>query len=65
LGTLVKWGPPVHRRAKRLLANAIVQQLTLTSSGAFELATENSTKPIIERHHAGIVPTRRFCFVLP
>ena len=62
----MKWGPPVHRRAKRLLANAIVQQLTLTSSGAFELATENSTKPIaMTKTFAGVVPVLRFCFALP
>jgi hypothetical protein len=38
----------------------------LTSSGAFELATEGSTKPIaMVKSHAGVVPVLRFSFVLP
>ncbi|SRR5579871_1212832 len=50
---------------QRIIAGTIVERLTMTSSGAFEPATEGSTKPIIERSHAGIVPTQRFTFALP
>jgi hypothetical protein len=49
----------------RLLAAGITELLSLTSSGAFEPATENSTKTTIERHHTGIVRVLRYTFTMP
>jgi hypothetical protein len=47
----------------RILANAIVHHMTLSSSGAFEEMTPGSTTAITEtRRHAGIVKTARFTF---
>jgi hypothetical protein len=44
---------------ERILASAIVQEFTLTSSGAYEPLTEGSTKSIAHRvRHAGIY---RYC----
>jgi hypothetical protein len=50
---------------QRILADAIVQKLTLTSSGEFEEMTEGSTKPVAEvRHHVGIARVLRYSFAL-
>jgi hypothetical protein len=50
---------------ERILSGAIVEHFTLTSSGAFEPLSPNSTKAIAQsRRHAGIVKTRRFTFDL-
>jgi hypothetical protein len=54
--TLVEAGPADPVEGQRL---AIETKLSLTSSGAFELAVENSTKPIaMTKTHAGIVPVK-------
>jgi hypothetical protein len=47
---------------ERIIAGSIVERLELSSSGAFEPATENSTKPIFTRTHAGICKVLRFAF---
>jgi hypothetical protein len=49
------------------LANAIVQQMTLSSSGAFEEMTEGSTKkPVAQiRTHGGITRVLRYAFAMP
>ena len=48
---------------KRILAHAIEQRLTLTSSGAYELLTEGSTKPVAQiRTDAGIERVLRYSF---
>lgn len=45
---------PTGQTRERLLANAITEKLTRTSSGAYEFAAENSSKPVALRiHHAG------------
>jgi hypothetical protein len=50
---------------QRILPHTITQRLTLTSSGAFELLTEGSTKPVAEiRTHAGIARVMRFALSL-
>jgi hypothetical protein len=50
---------------ERILPNAIVQRLTLTSSGAFEEMIEGSTKAVAQvRHHAGIATVKRYQFVI-
>jgi hypothetical protein len=50
---------------QRLMANAIVQKLALTSSGAFEERAEGSTKPLAQiRTHAGIVKVERYMFAV-
>jgi hypothetical protein len=47
------------------LPTAIVQEFTMTSSGAFELMTEGSTKVVAEvRTLAGIVQIYRYSFQL-
>jgi hypothetical protein len=47
------------------LPAAIVQEFTLTSSGAYEPLTEGSTKPIAQiLRHAGIVKLTRYSFTL-
>jgi hypothetical protein len=48
---------------ERILHSAITEKFTLTSSGALEPLTADSTKPIAQtRLHAGFVKTRRFVF---
>jgi hypothetical protein len=50
---------------ERILPAAIVQEFTLTSSGAYELMTEGSTKPIAQiLRHAGIVRVLRYTFTM-
>ena len=50
---------------ERILAQAIEQKLTLTSSGAYEMLTEGSTKPIAQvRTHAGIAKVMRYTFTM-
>ena len=50
---------------ERILPAAIVQEFTLTSSGAYELATAESTKPVAQvLRHAGIVKVQRYSFGL-
>jgi hypothetical protein len=50
---------------ERILPAAIVQEFTLTSSGAYELATPGSTKPVAQTlRHAGIVRVMRYSFTL-
>ncbi len=46
----------------RLLKCGITEPLTRTSCGWLEPAVDGSTKPIIERHHAGIVQVERYAF---
>jgi hypothetical protein len=44
----------------------IVEKFTLTSSGAFEPATEGSTKPIASTTtHAGVCKVKRWAFEMP
>jgi hypothetical protein len=51
---------------ERILHSAITEKFTLTSSGALEPLTADSTKPIAQtRSHAGIGKTRRFVFDMP
>jgi hypothetical protein len=50
---------------ERLIAGTIVERLTRTSSGALELMTEGSTKPVVTITHAGIVPVLRFEVIAP
>jgi len=47
---------------ERFIASAIAERLVLSSSGAYELASEGSTKAIITPSHSGIVKVRRFTF---
>jgi hypothetical protein len=50
----------------RLLANATEVKFTTNSDGTLAPLTEGSTQAVTTiMRHAGIVPTRRFCFVLP
>jgi hypothetical protein len=45
---------PIGQSRQRLIESAITEKLTRTSSGAFEFATEGSTKPVALRiTHAG------------
>jgi hypothetical protein len=47
------------------LPTAIVQEFTLTSSGAYEALTPESTKPIAHIvRHAGIVKVLRYTFTM-
>jgi hypothetical protein len=63
LGYNVKPADPAI--GQRLLANAVSQRLSLTSSGAFEEMTEGSTKAVAEiRTHAGIVRVVRYSFTM-
>jgi hypothetical protein len=57
--------PADFPEGQRLLATGITEFLTRTSSGALEPLVEGSTKPVEVRHHAGIVPVKRFVFSLP
>jgi hypothetical protein len=51
---------------ERILANAIVEKLTMTSCGVFEVMTEGSTKAVAQvRHHAGIARVLRYSLPLP
>lgn len=51
---------------ERILPHAISTAVTLTSSGAFEPATENSTKPVTMRvTNAGIAIVEQFDLLLP
>jgi hypothetical protein len=47
---------------ERIIAGSIVEQLELSSSGAFMPATEGSTKAVYLRTHSGICKTQRFTF---
>jgi hypothetical protein len=48
---------------QRILASALTERLTMTSSGGYEPMTEGSTKAVAEiRTHAGIVRVTRFSF---
>ena len=50
---------------ERILAHAIGQRLMLTSSGAFEEVTEDSTKAVaLVRTHAGIARVLRYSLSL-
>jgi len=50
---------------ERILPAAIVQEFTLSSSGAYELATAESTKPVAHIvRHAGIVKVLRYTFTM-
>jgi hypothetical protein len=50
---------------ERILASAIVEELTLSSSGALVPLTEGSTKAVAEvRRHAGIVKVARYTFTM-
>ena len=50
---------------QRILAHAIEQKLTLTSSGAYEMLTEGSTMPVAQiRTHAGIARVLHYTFTL-
>jgi hypothetical protein len=49
---------------ERIIAGSIVEQLTLTSSGAFEPATAESTRPVHIRTHAGVCKVERWSFSL-
>jgi hypothetical protein len=48
--------------AERILAHAIIEQLTRTSSGALVPITPGSTQPIETRTHAGICRVLRYQF---
>ena len=51
---------------ERIPHSAVTEHFTLTSSGAFEPLSPNSTKTIAETvRHAGIVKVRRFAFEIP
>jgi hypothetical protein len=51
---------------ERLLANATETRSTTNADGTLAPLTEGSTQPVTTIvRHAGIVPTRRFCFGLP
>jgi hypothetical protein len=57
--------PAEHPAGQRILASAIVQDFTLTSSDAYELATPGSTKPIAQvLRHAGICRVMRYTFTM-
>jgi len=56
--------PDDPEEGQRILASAIVERMTLTSSGAFEPMTEGSTKTVHLRTHAGIVRVRRYRFAI-
>jgi len=57
--------PELIGQGERILPTAIVQEFTMTSSGAFELMTEGSTKVVAEvRTLAGIVQIYRYSFQL-
>jgi hypothetical protein len=62
LGYKVKPADPPE--GQRLLATAITEYLTLTSSGGLEPLTPGSTKRAMARTHAGIVKVERFSFPL-
>jgi hypothetical protein len=50
---------------ERLLPNAIDQKLTLTSSGAYELLTQGSTKAIaMTKTFASVTTVRRYSFTM-
>ena len=50
---------------QRILAHAIEQKLTLTSSGAYETLVEGSTKPVAQiRTHARIARVLRYSFTM-
>jgi hypothetical protein len=50
---------------ERILASAIIEKFTMTSSGALAPLVEGSTAAVAEvRHHAGIVRTKRLTFDL-
>jgi hypothetical protein len=49
---------------ERIIAGSIVERLTLSSSGAYEPATEGSTKPVHLRSHSGICKTVRYSFTI-
>jgi hypothetical protein len=58
-------GYTVHAdgEGERILHSSVVEWFTRTSSGAFELMTEGSTKPPASRvTHAGIARVERFFF---
>jgi hypothetical protein len=50
---------------QRILASAITERLEISSSGALVHATENSTKPITTRTHAGIARFLQFELIPP
>jgi hypothetical protein len=57
--------PPIGPEGERILAGIITEQLTLSSSGTFELATEGSTMVIAEiRTYGGICKVMRWAFAL-
>jgi hypothetical protein len=49
---------------ERIIPGSITELLTLSSSGAFEAATENSTMPIYTRTHSGVCRVRRYRFTI-
>ena len=50
---------------QRILAHAIEQKLTLTSSGAYEMLTEGSTKSVAQiGTYSGIARVLRYTFTL-
>jgi hypothetical protein len=49
---------------ERIIPGSITELLTLSSSGAFEAATENSTKSIYTRTHSGVCRVRRYRFTI-
>jgi hypothetical protein len=57
--------PADPAEGQRILAAPIVERVTLTSSGAFEPLTPDSTKAVAEiRTHAGIARVMRYAFNL-
>jgi hypothetical protein len=66
LGTLVEVGPADPPEGQRLLAHAIETKFTTNADGTLAPLTEGSTLTVTTIvRHAGIVPVKRFCFVLP
>jgi hypothetical protein len=64
---LIALGYDLHEAepGERILASAIIEKFTMTSSGALAPLVEGSTAAVAEvRHHAGIAKTKRFTFDL-
>jgi hypothetical protein len=63
--TALGYGLTEAPAGERILASAIIEKFTMTSSGALASLVDGSTAAVAEvRHHAGIVKTRRFTFDL-
>jgi hypothetical protein len=60
------YDPELIGEGERIIAGTIVERRELSAAGAFEPATEGSTRPVAEaRRHAGIVRVVRFTLALP